>query len=34
MSERAHWRFEDLEIWRLALELAVRFHVVADGLEL
>jgi four helix bundle protein len=33
MSERAHWRFEDLEIWRLALELAVRFHVVADGLE-
>ena len=33
MSKRAHWRFEDLEIWRLARHLAVRFHVVADGLE-
>jgi four helix bundle protein len=33
MSERSHWRFEDLEIWRMARDLAVQFHLVADGLE-
>lgn len=33
MNERAHWRLEDLEIWRLSLELAVRFDVVAEVLE-
>lgn len=30
---RPHWRFEDLEIWRLARDLAVEFHRVADRLE-
>ncbi len=29
----AHFRFEDLEIWRLACELAVECHKVADRLE-
>jgi four helix bundle protein len=29
----AHFRFEDLEIWRLACELAVEFHTVASRLE-
>ncbi|MBM3883759.1 MAG: four helix bundle protein [Verrucomicrobia bacterium] len=32
-SRRPHWRFEDLEIWRLARQLAVRFHQVADRLD-
>jgi len=30
---RPHWRFEDLEIWQLSRELAVRFHKVAEGLD-
>ena len=30
---RPHFRFEDLEIWQLARQLAVRFHQVADQLE-
>jgi four helix bundle protein len=30
---RPHFRFEDLEIWRLARDLAVKFHEVADRLE-
>ena len=30
---RPHFRFEDLEIWRLARNLAVKFHRVADRLE-
>lgn len=30
---RPHWRFEDLEIWRLAVDLAVGFHDVAARLE-
>ena len=29
----AHFRFEDLEIWQLAKQLAVKFHGVADRLE-
>ena len=29
----SHFRFEDLEIWRLACELAVECHQVADRLE-
>ena len=37
MSDRApgrpHFRFEDLEIWQLAKELAARFHQVADRLD-
>src|SRR6478672_5547278 len=30
---RPHWRFEDLEIWNDAADLAVKFHRVADGLD-
>ncbi|EFI32836.1 S23 ribosomal protein [Desulfonatronospira thiodismutans ASO3-1] len=29
----AHFRFEDLEIWQLAKQLAVKFHRIADRLE-
>ena len=32
-GQRPHWRFEDLEIWRLATDLAVEFHRVAMRLE-
>jgi four helix bundle protein len=28
-TRRTHWRFEDLEIWQLASDLAVKFHNVA-----
>lgn len=31
--ERPHWRFEDLEIWQLAAELAVKFHRLAEHLD-
>jgi four helix bundle protein len=30
---RPHWRFEDLEIWQSARDLAVKFHRVADQLS-
>jgi four helix bundle protein len=30
---RPHFRFEDLEIWHLAVELAVKFHRVAEQLD-
>lgn len=30
---RPHFRFEDLEIWQLAVELAVLFHRVAGRLD-
>lgn len=30
---RPHWRFEDLEIWKLARDLAVEFHRLAEKLE-
>ena len=30
---RPHFRFEDLEIWHLAAELAVKFHRVAERLD-
>jgi len=30
---RPHFRFEDLEIWKSAQELAVVFHKIAEGLE-
>lgn len=30
---RPHFRFEDLEIWRLARSLAVKFHRLADELD-
>lgn len=29
----SHWRFEDLEIWKLARDLAVKFHGLAAKLE-
>jgi len=28
-----HWRFEDLEIWQLAADLAVAFHAIAAKLD-
>jgi four helix bundle protein len=31
--QRPHWRFEDLQIWNNACELAVDFHRIADGLD-
>jgi four helix bundle protein len=31
--ERPHWRFEDLEVWTLACELAAKFHRVAEELD-
>ena len=30
---RPHWRFQDLEIWNAAVDLAVKFHQIAEGLE-
>ena len=30
---RPHFRFEDLEIWQLAVQMAVKFHRVADRLN-
>jgi four helix bundle protein len=30
---RPHGRFEDLEIWQLARELAVKFHRIAERLD-
>src|SRR5438105_8243166 len=29
---RPHWRFEDLEIWKKAVDLAVKFHRIAERL--
>lgn len=31
--KRPHWRFEDLEIWQSARDLAVKFHRIADRLH-
>ncbi len=33
VSKRPHWRFEDLEIWQMAFDLAVKFHKVAEELD-
>ena len=33
MPQRLHWRFEDLEIWNRAAELAVKFHRIAERLD-
>jgi four helix bundle protein len=33
ISKRPHWRFEDLEIWQLAAELAVKFNRLAEQLD-
>lgn len=30
---RPHFRFEDLEVWQLAKEMAVKFHRVAGRLD-
>ena len=30
---RPHWRFEDLEIWNVAVDMAVKFHTIADRLD-
>jgi four helix bundle protein len=32
-SNRPQWRFEGLEIWQLAADLAVAFHRVAEALD-
>ena len=32
-QRRPHWRFEDLEIWNRAVDLAVKFHRIADCLD-
>jgi four helix bundle protein len=32
-GKRPHWRFEDLEIWQMASDLAVKFHKVAEDLD-
>ncbi len=32
-SRRPHWRFEDLEIWKKAVDLAVKFHRIAERLD-
>ena len=32
-KRRPHFRFEDLEIWQRASDLAVKFHQLADKLE-
>ena len=32
-QNRPHWRFEDLEIWQLAADLAAAFHHAAGNLE-
>ena len=30
---RPHWRFEDLKIWNKAVDLAVKFHRIAERLD-
>jgi 23S rRNA-intervening sequence protein len=30
---RPHWRLEDLEIWKKAVDLAVKFHRIAERLD-
>ena len=32
-QRRPHWRFEDLDIWNKAADLAVRFHRIAERLD-
>lgn len=31
--QRPHWRFEDLEIWKRAVDLAIKFHMIAERLD-
>jgi four helix bundle protein len=30
---RPHWRFEDPEIWKKAVDLATKFHLIAERLD-
>jgi four helix bundle protein len=30
---RPYWRFEDLEIWKKAVDLAIKFHRIAERLD-
>ena len=32
-ADKPHWRFEDLEVWQLAADLAVAFHALAARLD-
>jgi four helix bundle protein len=32
-ERRPHWRFEDLDIWNKAADLAVKFHRIAERLD-
>jgi four helix bundle protein len=32
-ADNPHWRFENLEIWQLAADLAVAFHALAARLD-
>ena len=32
-ADGVHWRFQDLEIWQLAADLAVSFHTLAQRLD-
>jgi len=32
-QRRPHWRFEDLETWNKAADLAVKFHRIAERLD-
>ena len=32
-KKRPHFRFEDLEIWKLSRDMAVKFHKLSESLE-
>ena len=32
-TSRPHWRFQDLESWNAAVDLAVEFHRLAEGFD-
>jgi hypothetical protein len=32
-KQRPHWRFEDLDIWKKAVDLAIKFHLIAQRLD-
>ena len=32
-ASRPHWRFQDLEIWNASVDLAAKFHQIADQLD-
>jgi four helix bundle protein len=33
VRRRPHWRFEDHEIWKEGVDLAVKFHLIAERLD-